>query len=163
MSRTNLISTNRKFTIVIFLVMLFLVLIPLLAFVIVYTFPNLAFGDYLFNNIVYVFISSLVLFYFVIARINYYTLKIDSYVIDIKIYRTVFSVFNTKDYINISHDMFVGFSFFNRSFSFNKTLMIKIKNDSGKRIVKRFNLSFLSEKEELRISKVLEKIIAKNS
>ena len=41
--------------------------------------------------------------------------------------------------------------------------MIKIKNDSEKKIVKRFNLSFLSEREELRISKVLEKIIAKNS
>jgi len=163
MSRTNLISTNRKFTIVIFLVMLFLVLIPLLAFVIVYTFPNLAFGDYLFNNIVYVFISSLVLFYFVIARINYYTLKIDSYVIDIKIYGSVIGILNPKDYIDISHDMFVGFSFFNRSFSFNKTLMIKIKNDSGKRIVKRFNLSFLSKKDEFKITEVLEKIIAKNS
>ena len=59
--------------------------------------------------------------------------------------------------------MFVDFSFFNRSFSFNKTLMVKIKNDSKKIIVKRFNLSFLSKREELRISKVLEKIIAKNS
>ena len=143
--------------------MLFLILIPLFFSLMLYTFPNLAFGDYLFNNIVYIFFSTLILFYFVIARINYYTIKIDSYIIDIKIYRTVISVFKPKDYIDISHDMFVGFSFFNRSFSFNKTLMIKIKNDSGKRIVKRFNLSFLSEKEELRISKVLEKIIAKNS
>ena len=75
------------------------------------------------KKIVYIFFSTLILFYFVIARINYYTLKIDSYVIDIKIYRTVFSVFNPKDYIDISHDMFVGFSFFNRSFSFNKTLI----------------------------------------
>ena len=163
MSRINLTSTNRKFTIVIFLVMLFLVLIPLLAFVIANAFPHLAFKDYLFNNIVYVFISTLVLFYFVIASINYYTLKIDSYVINIKIYRTVIGIFNPKDYIDISHDMFVDFSFFNRSFSFNKTLMIKIENDSGKRIIKRFNLSFLSENEERRISKVLEKIIAKNS
>lgn len=143
--------------------MFFLILTPLVSFIIVYTFPNLAFGDYLFNNIVYIFCSTLILFYFVLARINYYTLKIDSYVIDIKIFRTVIGIFNPKDYIDISHDMFVGFSFLNRSFSFNKTLMIKIKNDSGKRIVKRFNLSFLSEKEELRISKVLEKIIAKNS
>ena len=143
--------------------MFFLIFTPLVVSVILYAFPNLAFGDYLFNNIVYIFFSTLILFYFVIARINYYTLKIDSYVIDIKIYRTVISVFNPKDYIDISHDMFVDFSFFNRSFSFNKTLMVKIKNDSGKIIVKRFNLSFLSKREELRISKVLEKIIAKNS
>jgi len=143
--------------------MLFLIFIPIVVSVIVYTFPNLAFGDYLFNNIVYIFFSTLILFYFLIARINYYTLKIDSYVIDIKVYRTVISVFNPEDYTDISHDMFVGFSFFNRSFSFNKTLMIKIKNDSEKIVAKRFNLSFLSQREELRISKVLEKIIAKNS
>ena len=163
MPRINLISTNRKFTIVIFFLMLFLILIPILAFLIVYAFPYLAFGDYLFNNIVYIFISSLVLFYFVIARINYYKIKIDSYVIDIKIYRTIVGAFNPKDYIDISHDMFLGFSFFNRTFSFNKTLVLKIKNDSGKRILKRFNLSFLSKNEERRISKILEKIIAKNS
>ena len=163
MPRISLKSNNRKYSIIVLLVMLFLIFIPLLVSVMVYTFPNLAFGDYLFNNIVYIFCSTLILFYFVIARINYYTLKIDSYVIDIKIFRTVIGIFKPKDYIDISHDMFVGFSFFNRSFSFNKTLMIKIKNDSGKTIVKRFNLSFLSEKEELRISKVLEKIIAKNS
>ena len=163
MPRINLKSNNRKCAIIIFLVMLFLILIPLSTFAIVYTFSHLAFGDYLFHNIVYIFISSLVLFYFVIARINYYTLKIDSYVIDIKIYRSVIGILNPKDYIDISHDMFVGFSFFNRSFSFNKTLMIKIKNDSGKRIVKRFNLSFLSKKDEFKITEVLEKIIAKNS
>ena len=143
--------------------MLFLIFIPIVVSVIVYTFPNLAFGDYLFNNIVYIFFSTLILFYFLIARINYYTLKIDSYVIDIKVYRTVISVFNPEDYTDISHDMFVGFSFFNRSFSFNTTLMIKIKYDSEKIVAKRFNLSFLSQREELRISKVLEKIIAKNS
>jgi len=163
MPSINLKSNNRKCAIIIFLIMLFLILIPLSTFAIVYAFPHLAFGDYLFNNIIYIFISSLVLFYFVIARINYYTLKIDSYVIDIKIYRSVIGILNPKDYIDISHDMFVGFSFFNRSFSFNKTLMIKIKNDSGKRIVKRFNLSFLSKKDEFEITEVLEKIIAKNS
>jgi len=163
MPRINLKSNNRKSSVIIFLGMLFLILIPLVAFVLVYTFPNLAFGNYLFNNIVYIFFSTLILFYFVIARINYYTLKIDSYVIDIKIFRTVIGIFSPKDYIDISHDMFIGFSFFNRPFSFNKTLMIKINNATGKAIIKRFNLSFLSKREELRISKVLEKIIAKNS
>ena len=163
MPRISLKSNNRKYSIIVLLVMLFLIFIPLLVSVMVYTFPNLAFGDYLFNNIVYIFFSTLILFYFLIARINYYALKIDSYVIDIKVYRTVISVFNPEDYTDISHDMFVGFSFFNRSFSFNKTLMIKIKNDSEKIVAKRFNLSFLSQREELRISKVLEKIIAKNS
>jgi hypothetical protein len=59
--------------------------------------------------------------------------------------------------------MLRDFSFFNRSFSFNKTLMIKIKTTGGKNVAKRFNVTFLSKKEEERISKVLEQIIAKNS
>ena len=59
--------------------------------------------------------------------------------------------------------MFGGFSFYNRPFSFNKTLMIKIKKDNDKFKIKRFNLSFISKTEQLRISKVFEQIIAKNS
>ena len=41
--------------------------------------------------------------------------------------------------------------------------MIKIETDSRKKVAKRFNLTFLSKKEEKKISKVLEQIIAKNS
>jgi hypothetical protein len=59
--------------------------------------------------------------------------------------------------------MLSEFAFFNRPFSLNKTLMIKIKTDSGKKVAKRFNLTFLSKQEEERISKVLRKIIARNS
>jgi hypothetical protein len=160
--RSKFKSTNRKFSIITYLLMLFLIIFPLTAFILAYTFPHLVFVDYLFNPIFYIFIAILLLIYFLIARFNYYILKIDAYVIDIKIFRAVIGIFNLIDYVDISHEMFIDFSFFNRPFSFNKTLMLKIKTDRGKIIKKNLNLSFLSKKEELRISRLLRKIIAKN-
>jgi hypothetical protein len=78
-------------------------------------------------------------------------------------YRTITGFLKVKNYVEVPHAMLRQFSFFNRPFTVNKTLMLKLQDASGKTIVKRFNLSFLSEREELRISEVLEKIIAKNS
>ena len=160
--RTKFKSTNRKFSIITYLLMLFLIIFPLTAFILAYIFPNLVFADYLFNHFFYIFIAILLLIYFLIARFNYYILKIDASVIDIKIYRAVIGIFNLKDYIDISHEMFIDFSFSKRPFSFNKALMLKIKTDKGKIIKKNINLSFLSKKEERRISRFLEKIITKN-
>ena len=155
-------STNRKFSLITYLFKLFLIIFPLTAFILAYTFPHLVFKDYVFNPTFYIFIAILLLIFFLIARFNYYTLKIDDYVIDIKIYRAVIGIFNLIDYIDISHEMLIGFSFFNRPFSFNKTLMLKIKTDKGKTIKKNFNLSFLSKKKERRISRLLKEIITKN-
>ena len=76
--------------------------------------------------------------------------------------RIISGLLKAKNYIEIPNDMLIQYSFFNRPFSFNKTLMIKIKDVSGKRIVKRFNFSFLSKRDEYRISNILEKIITKN-
>ena len=78
-------------------------------------------------------------------------------------YRTISGLLKSRNYIELPHDMLRQFSFFNRPFTVNKTLMIKLKDVNGKRIIKRFNISFLSKSEELRISKVLDQIIAKNS
>ena len=155
-------STNRKFSIITYLFILLLTIFPLTAFILAYTFPHLVFVDYLFNPTFYIFITIFLLIYFLIARFNYYVLKIDAYVIDIKIYRAVIGIFNLIDYIDISHEMLRGFSFFIRPFSFNKTLMLKIKTDKGRTIKKNLNLSFLSKKEERRISRFFEKIIKKN-
>ena len=160
--RKKIKSTNRKSSIITYLFILFLIIFPLTAFVLAYTFPHLVFVDYLFNSTFYIFITILLLIYFLIARFNYYTLKIDAYVIDIKIFRAVIGIFNLIDYIDISHEMFIDFSFSKRPFSFNKALMLKIKTDKGKIIKKNINLSFLSKKEECRISRFLEKIITKN-
>ena len=127
------------------------------------TIPQSAIGNYFINHIYYAYSILPIILYIIITGFYYYSIKIDTYIMYVTSSRTISGLFMSKNYIEVPHDMFVGFSFFNRSFSFNKTLMIKIKNDSGKTIIKRFNLSFLSEREELRISKVLEKIIAKNS
>jgi hypothetical protein len=68
-----------------------------------------------------------------------------------------------RDYIDIAHTMVEDYSFFNRPFSLNRTLMIKIKTDSGRIIAKRFNLTLITEKEVKTISKVLDRIIVKNN
>ena len=167
MPRINLISNNRLFYIITFMLMLVLTILPLILYVVLYIFPHLSIRYYLIDNIYYIiFIIPITMFFFT-ARLNYYTLKIDSYIIDIKVFRTglmtILGIYSPKDYIDISHEMFNGFSFYNRPFSFNTTLMIKIIKDNDKIIVKRFNLSFISKKEILRISKVLNQIIAKNS
>ncbi len=78
-------------------------------------------------------------------------------------YRTISGLLKVKNYIEVPHDMLRKFTFFKRPFTLNKTLMLRLQDVSGKKIIKRFNLSFLSKSEELRISEVLEKIIAKNS
>ena len=42
-------------------------------------------------------------------------------------FRTVFGLLKAKNYIELPHDMLRQFSFFNRSFSLNKTLMLKLQ------------------------------------
>ena len=156
-------STNKFFSLINYLLMLLLIIFPLTAFILAETFPHLGLKNYLFNPIFYIFIAILLLIYFLIARFNYYILKIDTYIIDIKIFQAVMGIYNLIDYVDISHEMFIDFSFSNRPFSFNKILMLEIETSEGKRIKKNLNLSFLSKKEERRISKLLEKIIAKNN
>ena len=160
--RQNFKSTNSKFSLFTYVLVFFLIIIPLIAFILINTFPYLVLEDYLFSPIFYIFFTILLLIYFLIARYNYYILKIDAYIIDIKIYRAIFGIFNLIDYVDIFHEMLIDFSFSNSPFSFNKNLILEIKTDEGKRIKKNLNLSFLSKKEERRISIFFAKIITKN-
>ena len=146
-----------------FLTILFGIIIFVIPLLLVNIIPQSSIGNHFINHIYYAYSILPIILYIIITGFYYYSIKIDTYIMYVTSSRTISGLFMSKNYIEVPHDMFVGFSFFNRSFSFNKTLMIKIKNDSGKTIIKRFNLSFLSEREELKISKVLEKIIAKNS
>jgi hypothetical protein len=59
--------------------------------------------------------------------------------------------------------MLRDYYFFDRPFSFNKTLMLKIETQSGKKAVKRFNITLMSENEIERISEVFDRIIVKNN
>ena len=164
MPRINLKSNNNKLLMIAtFLIILFGIIIFVIPLLIVNIIPQSAIGNYFINYIYYAHSILPIILYIIITGFYYYSIKIDTYIMYVTSSRTISGLFMSKNYIEVPHDMFVGFSFFNRSFSFNKTLMIKIKNDSGKTIIKRFNISFLSKSEELRISKVLEQIIAKNS
>ncbi|MBC8511179.1 MAG: hypothetical protein H8D33_05920 [Cryomorphaceae bacterium] len=164
MPRINLKSTNRKVSMLAtFLTILFGVIIFVIPSLLINIIPQSAIGNYFINQIYYVYSILPIILYIIITGFYYYSIKIDTYIIYVTSYRTISGLFMSKNYIEVPHDTLRQYSFFNRSFTLNKTLMLKVQDASGKIIIKRFNISFLSKSEELRISKVLEQIIAKNS
>ena len=114
-------------------------------------------------NILYRILSAVFILYFSIFGNFYYSVNIDSYVIQITSFRVLLDLFKNKDYVDIPHTMLRDYSFFDRPFSFNKTLMLKIETQSGKKVAKRFNITLMSEKEIERISEVFDRIIVKNN
>jgi len=165
MHKINLISTNKFWvSIIIFLIIgLVIGLITIYTFT-VYLIPESAIGKYILENIYYMFILvSSIIIYFSITGIYYYRLNINSYVIQATSGDVLSSLISNNDFFDISHDMLTDYSFFNRSFSFNKTLVLRIKKPKSKLITKRFNLTLISKKEIEKISNVLSEIIAKNN
>ena len=162
MPRIKLISTNKEASIVItLLIILFSVTTILIPFFLMRLIPQSGIGNYFIEHLYIAYSFIPIVLYFIYTGIFYYQIKIDSYIINIRSQRILSGIFKSSNYFDISHPMLVGFSFFNRPFSFNKTLMLKIKMGSGKVIAKRFDLTFLSKEEENKISKVLQRIIAK--
>ena len=164
MHKINIKVTNRnKVTLTTLFITFFgfsTILFPLILINII---PESGLGHYIFDHVNYTFISVPIIIYFMITGVYYYRIKIDPYVIDITSYRTISGIFKKKDFIDISHNMLKDYSFFDRPFSFNKTLMLKIETGSGKRISKRFELTLISEREVESISSVLDRIIVKNN
>ena len=156
-------SDNRtKIIVLVSLLYLFFIIsfiLPLL-FVKYLSFSGL--GSFFIENRYYGFISLGVLFYFIIVGEYYYRIKIDPYSIQLTSYRPIIDFFQEKDHIDISHAMLDSYSFFNRSYSFNRTLMIRIRKSNGKKIIKRFELSLMREQELQNISNVLDDIVKKN-
>ena len=165
MHRINLISTNKWIAnIIIFLIIIITIAVITSYIVVLYLIPESVIGKYILENIYYIFfVVFSIIMYFIITGLYYYRIKIDSSVVYITAYRIIFFSTKPRNFLDISHTMLSDFCFFNRPFSFNRTLMIKIETYTGKKVVKRFNLTFLSKKEEEKISKVLKQIIAKNS
>tara|TARA_B110000459_G_scaffold142573_1_gene155334 strand:+ start:245 stop:658 length:414 start_codon:yes stop_codon:yes gene_type:complete len=124
--------------------------------------PQSALGKYFIDHIYFTYVILPIILYISVTGFYYYSIKIDAYIMHITSFRTISGLLKNKNYIELPHDMLIEYSFFNRSLSMNKTLMIKMKDVNGKRIIKRFKLSFLSKREEQKISKVLDQIIAKN-
>ena len=125
--------------------------------------PFSGLSEFFADNIIYRLISAIVILHFTIVGTFYYSVNIDPYVIQITSYRVTLDLFKKKDYVDIPHTMLRDYSFFDRPFSFNKTLMLKIETQSGKKAAKRFNITLMSENEIERISKVFDGIIVKNN
>ena len=165
MHRINLISTNKwRSSIIIFLIIILAIAVITSYIFILYLIPESAIGKYILKYLYYIFIVVFsIIMYFFITGVYYYRIKIDSSVVYITTYRIIFSSIKTRDFIDISHDMLVDYTFFNRSLTFNTILMLRIKKSNGKLAAKRFNLTLISKKEIERISNILSKIIAKNN
>ena len=114
------------------------------------------------NNLVSI-ISLLFLIYFIITGVFYVTFKVDNYIIEIQSRRVILGFFTKKNsYIEMPKTTVLKYAFYNRSFTFNSTLMIKIKVSRRKTVAKRFQISFLSKKKKELIEQSLKKIIQKN-
>ena len=146
-------------TVIVFLFGIFTIIVPL---VFVYMLPNAGIAYYITQYQNYFLFTIPIFIYFIINGVFVYEVKIDSYVIQITSNRTITGFLNPRNYIDISHKMLKDYSFFDRPFSLNKTLMVKIQGDN-KQVIKRFNMTLISEKEIEKISKTLDKIIVKNN
>lgn len=161
-SSLNIDNKIQIITLIILLILLFLITIvtPLL-FINYLEFSGL--GNFFINNKNYAIISVLLILYFIIIGEYYFNIKIDPYIIQIISYKPLSSLFREKDYIDIPHNMLEDYAFFKRPLSFNKTLMLKIKTDSGKIIIKRFNLTLISKYKIDVIRRKLNKILNKKT
>ena len=164
MPKLNLKSTNRRVSMLAtLLTILFVIVTFIIPSLLINFIPESTVGNYLSNHTYYAYLILPIVLYIIVTGFYFYSIKIDTYIMHITSYRTISGLLKARNYIELPHDMLRQFSFFNRPFTVNKTLMIKLKDVNGKRIIKRFNISFLSKSEERKISKVLDQIIAKNS
>ena len=125
--------------------------------------PQSGIGNYAFEYVEYAYGSLFILIYVLYVGIFHYRIKVTRYVIEITSKRIVFGYFKPPNYIEISSDSLVEYSFFNRPFSFNKILMIRVKNEQGKVFAKRFYMTFLSNKNQKKLSDKLQNITQINS
>ena len=119
-------------------------------------------GHFFIENSFFSIISAAIIIYFIIIGEYYFNVKIDAYIIKVRSHRVVLDLFRQKNYVDIPHSMLVSYAFFNRPFSLNKTLMLKIRTDRGKVIARRFNFTLILDSEVSKISGTLDKIMDKN-
>ena len=163
MKKINLLSSNKdKALLLTFLVVIFTLSTIIIPLIFINYISQSIVGNYLTLNLEFILFSIFVLLYFIYTGIFMHRITIDPYVITIASFRTISSFFTRKDYIDISHLMLKEYAFFDRPFTFNRILMIKIKTENDRVIAKRFTLSLLSNKEKQRISEVLDQILVNN-
>ena len=163
MSRISLRSTNNKAVIILIFFILNFTITPLSLYLLaLYLIPESSLFNSIKNNINFLFLSIPIIIYFMFTGVYYYRFKIDSYIIKITSYH-ISSFIRDRTFIDISHEMLVEYTFFNRPFSFNKTVMLKFKKDNGKLVTKRLNFTLIRDKEIKRIGNTLDRIIAQNN
>ena len=112
------------------------------------------------NNIVYILIIASFLIYYLINQ-HYYSIIIDNYSIQITSYRVLSKLFKRQKNIDLNHSMLEGYLFSNKKYSCNGIIHLKIKTNSGKKVVRKFNLSLISKENINKISKYLDHICIK--
>jgi len=147
------------FTLLIVIYTLLTIVVPILS---ITSLPlsgiSIFFNEYNYLLLVTVFI----LLYVIFTGVYAYNIKIDSYIINVVSFRTITSIFRKDIYMDIPHDMLKSYFFFNRSFTINTILMLKIETKSEKIIIQRFTLSLLSKRDKQNISNELDKILISN-
>ena len=163
MSRIRFTSSNKIGAIIgtVFIIVFFIIntFVPV---VMIRLAPQSGVASYFIEHINYIYFSVPLILYFLYTGIFYFKIKIDPYTIFITSKRSITGFFRNSNNLDVAHTMLRGFSFFNRPGTCNKILMLKIETPNKRKLAKRFTLSFLSKKEQVRISEILEKIIAKN-
>lgn len=159
----NNLRFDNKLKVTIFIGLLFLL------FISAFVFPLWIISYFKFSGIKHIIVDNYIaailcgflLSYFIMVGQYYYSIYIDNYVVKVVSYRPVVDILRQRNYVDISHSMLVDYSFFTRYFTFNKTLMLKIKTEK-KVIIKRFNLTLITSKEVVVLSRALDKIIQNN-
>ena len=109
-------------------------------------------------------LGGIFLIYFIITGVYYQSIIIDNYIAEMKSQRTITGIFSKqKNILEMPKNKILKYAFYTRPFTFNTTLMIKVRLSKTKTLAKRFKLSFLSKKQKRRIEKILDKVLEKNS
>lgn len=156
-------TTAYFITIVIILTTIITVTTPLF---LLYYFPSskIAMIFFSFPSICIFIFGMFVLFYFLAVGIYHFEFKADQYIIMLKSRRVIFSYLSSKvNFLEMPNSSIMKFTFFNRPFTFNTTLMIKLKVSSRRAIAKRFNFAFLRKQQQEALRDTLERIIQHNN
>jgi hypothetical protein len=161
MMRNNYRISNQKtayiLTVIIVFINIITIVIPLFF---IYTFPTSKIAILFFSypsNLLIIF-GVVFLIYFIITGVHYFDFKADKYIIEIKSNRTISSYFFEIPLGSINR-----FTFLKRPYTFNSTLMIKVKVSSRKSVAKRFQISFFNKEQRAKITESLEEIVQNNN
>lgn len=164
--KNNCRVSNQKLSYTIIAVIIFVSIITIvIPLFFLYTFPTskLTFMFFSYPNNLMSIIGFLFVIYFVISGVFYFSFNIDNYIIEVKSRRVILGFFSTKkNYIEMPKTAVLKYAFYNRSFTFNTTLMIKVQVSRKKTVARRYQISFLSKKKKELIEQSLEKIIQNN-